>query len=485
MTLPERSALRVAGSARETGLFAAVHDPFRGEVVGEITLADAAAADDAARHAASLVARGRRTPAFERRRLLRNVVAGVEREAEALATLIARESGKPITLARGEVKRAIATLELGAEESTRLGGEIVDVDVAEASAGYTASWRRVAAGAVLGIAPFNFPLNLVCHKVAPALAAGCPIVLKPAPQAPLTALALGAIVDAAGGPPGMLQVVPCEVDVAERLVRDDRFRVLSFTGSAKVGWHLASIAGRKRALLELGGNAACLVHEDADLAWALGRTVTAAFAYAGQVCIKTQRLFLHEPIAERFEAELGRRVAAIEARDPLDPSTLMGPLIDEASARRVEAWVDDAVAKGARVLHRGARREGARLGPVVLGIEGDGRGLAVVDEEVFGPVLTVHRYRTFGEGLAMANASRYGLQASVFTRDLDRVAEASRALDVGGLIVNDSTVFRVDAMPYGGVRDSGLGREGVRHAIDEMTEKRLVVVRGAIDDSTV
>src|SRR6185312_13854129 len=340
------------------------------------------------------------------------------------------------------------------------------------SRGYSGTWVRVPAGPVLAISPFNFPLNLVAHKVAPALACGCSVVLKPAPQAPLTSLLLAECIRRAGAPEDAVQVLPCEVPVAEKLVRDDRFATLSFTGSVGVGWHLKAIAGKKRVLLELGGNAAVLVHDDAPFDWAADRIVGAAFGYAGQVCVKAQRLYLRRTIADSFLARILERTRAIEPKSPLDPTGVLGPMIDEGNARRVEQWVNDAVSAGARVLC-GARRDGNRYWPTILEIDGDGRGLKVVDEEVFGPVLTVHRYETWSEALAMADASRFGLQTGVFTDSRARVAEAFSRLQVGGLVVNDVPSFRVDSMPYGGVRDSGLGREGVRFAIEEMTERKL------------
>jgi glyceraldehyde-3-phosphate dehydrogenase (NADP+) len=328
------------------------------------------------------------------------------------------------------------------------------------------------------MAPFNFPLNLVCHKLAPALASGCSIVLKPPPQAPLTALKLGELVLEAGAPSGAFQVLPCDVGVAEKLVRDDRFATLSFTGSAKVGWHLKSVAGKKRVLLELGGNAAIIVHDDADLSWAMGRTLTSAFAYAGQVCIKGQRLFVHDAVYDSFVSELVQRASELVVRDPLDPASLVSSVIDEASAQRIESWVKEATDQGVERLC-GGPREGTRIPPTVLRIGSPSQlGLKVVTEEIFGPVLTVQRYAAWEDALALAGATRYGLQAGIFTQNLGRVRQAFEGLPVGGLIVNDSPSFRVDAMPYGGVKDSGLGREGVRFAMEEMTEHKLLVIRG-------
>jgi acyl-CoA reductase-like NAD-dependent aldehyde dehydrogenase len=456
----------------------AVHDPWTGEEVGRVVLADAALADRAVAACVLATARLSRLSSHDRKTILGRIARALETHADAFASLIAREAGKPIALARAEVARGVSTFELAAEEATRIVGEVMPLDVTAASRGYSGSWVRVPAGPVLAIAPFNFPLNLVAHKLAPALACGCAVVLKPPPQAPLTSLLLAECIREADAPQDAVQVLPCTNEVAEGLVRDDRFATLSFTGSAKVGWHLKSVSGKKRVLLELGGNAVAIVHEDAPLDWARARIVSGAFGYAGQVCIKVQRLYVHAPVADAFVDRLVESSRAVEPMAPQDPKALCGPMIDEANALRVQAWVDEATAAGAKLLC-GGRREGNRVWPAVLAIDGDGRGLKVVDEEVFGPVLTVHRYREWSDALAMADASRYGLQAGVFTDSRTRVAEAFSTLHVGGLIVNDVPTFRVDSMPYGGTRDSGLGREGVRFAIEEMTERKLLVVREA------
>ena len=468
-------ALHVA-SQRVEGASLEVRDPWSGSQVGWAVLADAAQADLAAGASVEAFARMRALSSYERKTLLGRVSRSIASVSDTFAELMAREAGKPLALARAEVARAVSTFELAAEEATRMVGEVLPLDVTATSRGTSGSWVRVPAGPVLGIAPFNFPLNLVAHKVAPALACGCSIVLKPPPQAPLTSLLLAEHVRHAGAPADAVQVVPCANDVAERLVRDDRFATLSFTGSDRVGWHLKSIAGKKRVLLELGGNAAAIVHEDAPLDRACSAVVSGAFGYAGQVCIKVQRLYVHRAVAEAVVAQIVAKTKILEPRSPLDPEALCGPMIDEKSAERVAAWVEQAVQGGARVLC-GGRRDGNRCWPTVLEIDGAGRGLKVVDEEVFGPVLTIHRYDTWDQALAMADGTRYGLQAGVFTDSRARIAEAFARLHVGGLVVNDVPTFRVDAMPYGGTRDSGLGREGVRFAMEEMTERKLLVVR--------
>jgi glyceraldehyde-3-phosphate dehydrogenase (NADP+) len=458
-----------------------VHDRWTGELLADVPLASPAEVDAATARAAAAFDVTRRTPGWQRRDALRKISAGLELRAEDFARTLARECGKPIVQARAEVARAVSTFLLASEEATRTGGGVLPLDVTPVATGYSGRWTRVPVGPVLGIAPFNFPLNLVAHKVAPALAVGASIVLKPPPQAPLTSLALAELVRTSGLPEDALQVVPCDVPEAERMVTDERFALLSFTGSDRVGWHLKSIAGKKRVLLELGGNAAAVVHEDApDLAFAAQRIASGAFAYAGQVCIKVQRLYVHRPIAEAFVAEIATRTRSLEPRSPLDDAAVLGPMIDEAAAARVEVWTEEALAMGAKPLLRGTRT-GNRLGPTILswdGVgDGSGRGAKVVDEEVFGPVLTVHVYDDWDGALRLVDATRFGLQAGIFTDSVARVERAFEDLHVGGLVVGDVPTFRVDHMPYGGTRDSGLGREGVRFAMDEMTEPKLLVLR--------
>ena len=476
VTIAPDGALHVASRRIEDGSTLVVREPWSGAQLGRVVLADDAHAEEAVVASEQAFDRLRALSAYGRQVVLARVAQEIEARQESFSELIAREAGKPIALAHAEVARAVSTFRLGAEEATRMNGEVMPLDITPTTRGYLGAWARVPAGPVLAISPFNFPLNLVAHKIAPALACGCSVVLKPPPQAPLTSLLLADFIRRAGAPDDAVQVVPCEVPLAEKLVRDDRFKVLSFTGSARVGWHLKSIAGKKRTLLELGGNAAVLVHDDAPMGRAIQRVVSGAFGYAGQVCIKVQRLYLHRSIADRFVEGLVERVRAVVPKSPLDPTALCGPMIDEGAAGRVEDWVAEAIHGGARALC-GARREGNRYWPTILEFDGDGRGLKVVDEEVFGPVLTVHRYDTWDQALGMADATRYGLQAGIFTDSRARIAEAFAKLHVGGLIVNDVPTFRVDSMPYGGTRESGLGREGVRFAMEEMTERKLLVIR--------
>lgn len=468
--------LYVASRCVVDGPTAIVTEPWSGRELGRVVLATAAEVEQAVGASVRAFERLRTSTSYERKAMLQRVAREIESLSESFAELIARESGKPIVQARAEVARATSTFELAAEEASRTGGEVMSLDITPAARGYTGFWVRVPAGPVLGISPFNFPLNLVAHKVAPALACGASIVLKPPPQAPLTSLLLAECIRRSGAPANAVQVLPCDVPIAETLVTDDRFATLSFTGSAAVGWRLKSIAGKKHVLLELGGNAAAIVHDDAALDWAADRVVSGAFGYAGQVCIKVQRLYVHRPVAARFVEKVVQRALEVEPSSPLDPTAICGPMIDQANAIRVERWVAEAAAAGARVAC-GGRRDGNRHWPTVLEIEGSGRGLKVVDEEVFGPVLTVHVYDTWDEALTLADSTRYGLQAGIFTDSRARIAQAFARLHVGGLIVNDTPTFRVDSMPYGGTRDSGLGREGVRFAMMEMTEPKLCVVR--------
>lgn len=477
LRLPD-GALHVAGMRIEHGDVDWVHDPWSGERLAPVVLADLAQAEQAALAARDAFDATRRMAAFSRRRLLKEITRRITAARDELATIISREAGKPRTLARFEVDRAILVFQLAAEEATRIGGEVVPLDVTDSAVPYRGHWERVPRGPILAITPFNFPLSLVAHKVAPALAAGCSVLLKPAPQTPLTTLRLAEIIRESGAPPDAVQVVPCRNEVAEALVRHDAFANLSFTGSDRVGWYLKSIAGKKHVSLELGGNAACIVHDDATgLPQVAAAICASAFNYAGQTCVKTQRLFVHRPIADRLLAELIPRASAYEPSDPRSTTAAIGPLIDEKSALRIESWIEEARKAGAQTLAFGPRTKN-RVPATVLRIEGEGRGLAVVDEEVFGPVLTVHVYDDFDDALRQANTSRFGLQAGIFTDSLSRVRAAYQRLDVGALIVNDVPSFRSDVMPYGGRKDSGIGREGVRYAIEEYTDRKMLVTRG-------
>ena len=452
---------------------AEVRAPWDGRLLRRVAQASPAQAEQALSVAFAARERLQGQSTGKRREVLEGIVAGLRTRAEEMAQLICHEAGKPITQARVEVRRAIEVFRLAAAELTRFGGSVVPVDLDAGSEGLECEVRRFPAGVVVGIVPFNFPLNLGAHKVAPALAVGAPIVVKPPPQAPSAQLLLAEIAHQAGADPAGFQVISCDNAVAERLATDPRVRILSFTGSAAVGWALKQKAPG-RALLELGGNAAVLVAADADLDWAVERCVAAGFGYAGQVCIKVQRVLVEAPAHAAFLERLLGRARAVPTGDPADERTVCGPVIDDRSAARIAAWVDEAVAGGARVL-TGHRREGRLLQPTVLAdVPEDSKAAR---EEIFGPVMAVWPVADWEAGLRAVNQGQYGLQAGVFTRDLRKVRQAFHRLEVGGVIVNDAPSLRSDNMPYGGVKRSGLGREGVRYAMDELTEERVLVTR--------
>jgi acyl-CoA reductase-like NAD-dependent aldehyde dehydrogenase len=427
----------------------------------------------AARVAASAPAL-RAMPAHRRASILRAVSEAVAREKESFASLIVEEAAKPLKAARVEVERAVFNFRWAAGEAERFGGEWLPLDVDAGGEGRMALVRRFPKGPCLFVTPFNFPLNLAVHKIAPAMAVGAPFLLKPPPQAPKTALKLAEILVEAGWPEDAFAIVPCSNETAEALVRDERFAVLSFTGSAAVGWKLKSICGRKHAVLELGGNAGAIVAEDADLPLAAARCAAGAFAYAGQVCVSTQRILVVETVYEEFKKLLLRNVAELKTGDPADEATDVGPLIDDRSAERVAAWIEEAKAGGASVLCGGSR-DGRTIAPTV--VEAPPKDAKVVCEEVFGPVVTLEKVPGIEHGLLELSNSRYGLHAGLFTRDIERVLSAWSELNVGGLIVNDVPTYRSDPMPYGGNKQSGIGREGVRYAMNEFTETRTLVLK--------
>ncbi len=462
----------VAGGRRKTE---PVVNPWNGRELARVALATESDLDRAIAGARKAFATMRALPAHRRRDILVSMGALLRRERTALARLMAADAGKPVTLALGEVDRAVTTFTVAADALRWFGGEALPADIDVRGEGFTALTGRVPIGPIAAISPFNFPLNLVAHKVAPAFAVGSSVVLKVPPQAPLVPFRLAELLAEAGLPAGALQVLHLPIPLAQRLATDAAFALLSFTGSAAVGWHLKSVAGRKRVVLELGGNAAALVHEDAvDLKALTARVAWGAFAYAGQVCIKVQRLLVHRPIAARFARLVTSAARRLKVGDPLHADTVVGPMIDDGAADRVEAWVDEAIQDGARVLYRGPRRDRV-LGPVVL--DRVDPEMKVSCREVFGPVLVIESYRTWDEAIERSNESEYGLQAGVFTRDASRVMAAYRGLEVGGVVANDIPALRLDHLPYGGVKSSGFGREGLREAMREMTEERLLLWR--------
>lgn len=412
-------------------------------------------------------------PSHRRAEILRRISEAVAAESESFVRMLALEAGKPVKAGRVEVERCVFNLRNAAEEALRIESEFLALDRIPAGEGRWAVVRRFPLGTVLAITPFNFPLNLVAHKLAPAIASGNSIVQKPATKTPICSLMLARIACESGLPEGALSVLPCSGSEAGKLADDPRFGLVTFTGSAAVGWELKRRAGRKRVTLELGGNAGVIVHSDSDVEDAASRCASGGFSFSGQSCIAVQRILVHREVFGRFRDTLVDRVRTLVTGDPLDDSTDVGPLIEESEAKRVEQWVSEAVAGGATVL-TGGRREGTVYQPTVL--TGTRPDMKVNCEEIFGPVVTFEAYDDFTEALHSVNDSRYGLQAGVFTSDVKRVFQAFETLHVGGVVANDVPTFRADHMPYGGVKDSGTGREGARYAIEEMTERRILVL---------
>ncbi len=463
----------LASAPLDTGKELYVTNKYTGDVVTRVARAGrddvlrAIAAADEAFDAT------RRLPAYARQAVLNYVVQRVTERHEELSRALAVEAGKPIVHARGEVTRLVDTFRIAAEEAVRIRGEWTPLDISPRADGYQSIERRFPLGPCGFITPFNFPMNLVAHKVAPAIAVGCPWVLKPASATPIGAILLAEILAETELPAGAFSVLPCSSHDVEPLVTDERIKLLSFTGSPEVGWGLKTQAGRKRVALELGGNAACIVDAGTDLDYAADRITFGAFYQSGQSCISVQRVIAQRAIYDALKERLITRAIQLKAGDPLDEDTFLGPLITEDDARRVEQWVDDAVAAGARVLC-GGRRDGSFYAATYL--ENVDAAQKVSCAEVFGPVATLQPYDDFAEAIRIANDSEFGLQCGVFTPDLNKTFYAFEELDVGGVVINDMPSFRVDSMPYGGVKQSGFGREGVRYAIEEMAELKLMVL---------
>ena len=463
----------VDGRWLEEGDLVEVRAPYDGAVVGRVFQGTKRHAELAIAAAVKAFGTTRRLPAFERQRVLRRVAEGIAKRKEEFARTMAQEAGKPIKAARTEVGRAIFTFTVAAEESTRIYGEYLPLDWQEFTAGRWGIVRRFPLGPIAGITPFNFPLNLVAHKVAPAIAAGCSVVLKPAPQTPLSALLLAETIQEAGWPDGALNVLPLSNDDASLLVTDERLKMISFTGSAAVGWEIKKRAGKKKVILELGGNAGVIVHGDADLAYAAERCVAGGFTYAGQTCISVQRILVEHSVYGKFTDLLLAGVKKLKTGDPLDDSTDLGPLIRESDAVRASDWIQEAVRGGARLLC-GGHRKGPMLEPTVL--TATKPEMRVNCQEIFAPVVTVEPYDDFDAALRRLNDSPYGLQAGVFSRDAKLLFRSYEELEVGAVVAGDVPSFRIDHMPYGGIKDSGVGREGLRYAIEEMTEPKLLVM---------
>src|ERR1700686_300570 len=473
-TVPVRTrGFYLAGKWLEEGTPVEIRAPYDGTSLATVFQGSADHVERAIQSAIRAFGSTRRLPAFERQRVLRSIAQYITSHKEEFARTMAQEAGKPLKAARTEVERAVFTFTVAAEETTRIPGEYLSLDWQQFTSGRWGIVRRFPLGPIAGITPFNFPLNLVAHKVAPAIASGCPIILKPAPQTPLTSLLAAEAVQQAGWPDGALNVLPLSNDDAALLVTDERLKLISFTGSAAVGWEIKRRAGKKKVALELGGNAGVIVHSDADLTYAAERCVTGGFAFAGQSCISVQRILVERSVLERFTDLFVAGVKKLKTGDPLLESTDVGPLIRESDAIRASEWIQEAVRGGARLLC-GGQRNGSVLEPTVL--TGTRAEMKVNCQEIFAPVVTVEPFHDFYDALKQINSCAYGLQAGIFTRDAKLLFSAYEELEVGALMAGDVPTFRIDHMPYGGIKNPGIGREGLRSAIEEMTEPKLLVM---------
>lgn len=471
---PPKFPYYVANRPEQPNADIEVSDKYSGEIATRVARADARVLDRAIAKADEAAEPMRKMGAWQRQRVLSQLADRCQERAEELALGLCVEAGKPIKYARGEVTRLIDTLRIAAEESVRIYGEVLPLDVSERAAGYRGMWKRVPIGPCAFITPWNFPLNLVAHKIAPALACGCPFILKPASSTPVGALILGEILAETDLPEGAFSILPMSVDDSSALTEDERIKKLSFTGSSSVGWSLRDKAKGKHVTLELGGNAACIVDRDADLDDAVGRNVFGGYYQSGQSCISVQRIFIHEDVYDQFKLKLVQAVEALKMGDPKDEETFIGPIISEDEAKQIEKTIRNSVERGGKLLC-GGNRHGQMVEAAVL--ENVPQDAEASCEEIFGPVTLLYPFARFDEAIAAVNHSRYGLQAGVFTRDIYKVQQAWDDLNVGGVMINEVPSWRVDHMPYGGVKDSGLGREGLRWAIESMTEVRLLVIR--------
>jgi acyl-CoA reductase-like NAD-dependent aldehyde dehydrogenase len=463
----------VAGEWRTGNEAIDVTSPFDDEVVARVGAPTDDDVEDATAAAAETFDESRNLPVHARAEALMAISRGLQDRGDEVAATIAREGGKPLKWSKVEAARAVSTFRWAAETLRHMDGELLRLDTDPALGSRIGLVRRFPYGPVLGIAPFNFPVNLVAHKMAPALAVGAPIVVKPASATPLGALLLAELFSETELPHGMLSVLPTSSEVAERMVRDQRFKKVSFTGSSPVGWKIKGLDAKKHFTLELGGNAGVIVHSDADLDHAAQRVAFGGYYQAGQSCIAVQRIFVHAPAYDDFVTRLVKQVETLKVGDPMDPETEVGPLIDEKALDKVQSMVDEAVSQGAEVLVGGERKDPFYMPTILADVREE---MDVCREEIFGPVTTISRYQTFEEAIDLLNGTAFGLQAGVFTADIERAFLAHREVRVGGVILGDVSAFRADQMPYGGSKDSGYGREGLRFAMEEMTEPRVMVI---------
>ncbi len=457
----------------------AVKDKYSGEIATRVALADEAIIDQAIAAACASQEALRKMAPYERQDILNHCVKRFTERAEEIADILCIEAGKPIKDARGEVSRLIDTFRIAAEESVRINGEIMNLEVTPRARGYTGMYKHVAIGPCAFISPFNFPLNLAAHKIAPAIAVGCPFVLKPSSSTPIGALIIAEVLAETDLPKGSFSILPCSRSEADLFTTDERFKLLSFTGSPDVGWDLKARAGKKAVILELGGNAACIVDEDTnnhpgDLDDAIERILFGAFYQSGQSCIGVQQILVHESLYDEFKQKLITQTKQLKMGDPKDEETFIGPMISLVQANRLKGWIDEAINLGAQLLVGGQQVESMLEATLLEDVAHEAK---LYSEEAFGPVAILSKFSNFNDALQSVNESKFGLQAGLFTRDLYKMTQAWDALEVGGLIIGDVPSWRVDNMPYGGIKDSGIGREGIRFAIEDMTEIRLLVIR--------
>jgi len=474
MTLKDTYPCYLANKPHQPNSDLEVTDKYSGKVVTRVALADPDMIDRAIAAAVEAAAPLQLMAAYERRAILDHCVRRFREREEELAQTLRIEAGKPIKDSRGEVARLIDTFQIAADESVRPHGEMLELEIGERTRGYRGWTKRVPIGPCSFISPFNFPLNLAAHKIAPAIATGCPFVLKPASKTPLGALLIGEVLAETDLPPGAFSILPCSRDGADLFTIDERLKLLSFTGSPDIGWKLKSQAGKKKVILELGGNAACIIDEGADLTDAVSRIVTGAFYQSGQSCISVQRILVHESLAAEFEQRIVAATRELKSGDPADEDTFIGPMIAESEAERLEDWIRQATEGGAKLLC-GGKRTGTLLEATLL--KNVAHDQPLFREEAFGPVAVIDTFRDFDEALRMTNDSDFGIHAGVFTPSINHAMRAWDELEVGGVLINEMPSWRVDNLPYGGVKDSGLGREGIRYAMEDMTEIRSLVIR--------
>lgn len=449
-----------------------VTNPYTQQVFATSYLASQNHLEEAINAAQKVANEMKSLPVYRKYNILMQIADGLELESGKIAEILCLESAKPLRYAKGEVNRAIQSFRIAAEESKRLPNEYISLDWTPAGEGKEGLVKYFPVGLVAAISPFNFPMNLAVHKIAPAIASGCPVILKPSSSTPLSTLLLAAIIDRTDLPKGAISILPMARETGNLLVTDDRFKLLTFTGSPEVGWKMKKDAGKKKVLLELGGNAGVIVTDSADIDLAVEKCLIGGFAYSGQVCIHAQRIYVADKVFQEFTDKLIPKVQNLQQGDPISADTEISSMIDLGNAIRVEQWVNEAQENGAKILC-GGKRNNSFYAPTIL--TGTNNSMKVCSNEIFGPVITVEPFTNFDSALKLVNEGRYGLQAGVFTNALDEANKAFYHLEVGGVIINDVPTFRVDHMPYGGVRDSGLGREGIKYAMMEFMEPKILV----------